>query len=108
MDHSLFTSLDAVASLINASSDLDQTLRHLLEAVCQRPPWSTGAIMRIDSAGGFAQTVARHGPSDLGARRARRGGAREPRLLAARPRRDRRSQGAARDERPLADTGSGR
>jgi purine catabolism regulator len=67
MDHSLFKSLDAVASLINASSDLDQTLRHLLEAVCQRPPWSSGAIMRIDSAGGFAQTVARHGPSDLGA-----------------------------------------
>ncbi|MDB5360595.1 MAG: PucR family transcriptional regulator [Rhodospirillales bacterium] len=67
MDHSLFKSLGAVASQINASSNLDQTLQHLLAAVCQRPPWSSGAIMRIDSAGGFAQTVARHGPSDLGA-----------------------------------------
>lgn len=66
MDHALFTSLGAVASLINASSDLDQTLQHLLEAVCRRQPWSSGAIMRIDAAGGFAETIARHGPRDLG------------------------------------------
>ncbi|HEV2673060.1 MAG TPA: helix-turn-helix domain-containing protein [Aliidongia sp.] len=66
MDHSLFESLAAVASQINASSDLDQTLLHLLEAVCRRPPWAAGGIMSIDTDRGYAQTVARHDPDRLG------------------------------------------
>jgi purine catabolism regulator len=66
VDHSLFKALGAVASQINASSDLDQTLQHLLEAVCQRPPWSAGGIMSVDADRGYAQTVARHDPDHLG------------------------------------------
>ena len=60
MGESLFKSLGAVASLINTSSDLDQTLGHLLQAVCQREPWTKGAIMRVDTANGYAQTIARY------------------------------------------------
>lgn len=66
MDHSLFKALGAVASQINASSSLDQTLQHLLEAVCQRSPWSAGGIMSIDTDRGYAQTVARYDPDYLG------------------------------------------
>ncbi|GGF39635.1 PucR family transcriptional regulator [Aliidongia dinghuensis] len=72
MEPSLFTSLGAVASLINRSSDLDQTLQHLLEAVCRRSPWSAGGIMSIDQEGGWAETVARYDPHGLGARVDRR------------------------------------
>jgi DNA-binding PucR family transcriptional regulator len=66
MDHSLFKSLGDVASLINASSDLDQTLKHLLQAVCQQPPWSAGGIMSIDTDRGYAESIARHDPDHLG------------------------------------------
>ena len=62
-DHSsLFKSLGEVASLINASSDLDATLRHLLEAVCREAPWDAGGIMSVDPEAGYAQVIARHDP----------------------------------------------
>jgi purine catabolism regulator len=60
LDTTLFQSLGEVASLINASSNLDQTLQHLLEAACQRQPWTSGAIMRIDTEAGYAQSIARY------------------------------------------------
>lgn len=67
-DHSsLFKSLGEVASLINASSDLDATLRHLLEAVCREAPWAAGGIMSVDPEAGYAQVIARHDPSPPGA-----------------------------------------
>src|SRR5882724_168765 len=67
-DHSsLFKSLGEVASLINASSDLDATLRHLLEAVCREAPWAAGGIMSIDQDEGYAEVIARHDPSHIGA-----------------------------------------
>lgn len=67
-DHSsLFKSLGEVASLINASSDLDATLRHLLEAVCREAPWAAGGIMSVDPEAGYAQVIARHDPSPTGA-----------------------------------------
>jgi purine catabolism regulator len=56
-----------VASLINASSDLDTTLRHLLEAVCRETPWAAGGIMSIDQDEGYAEVIARHDPSHIGA-----------------------------------------
>ena len=66
MEQSLFKSLAEVASQINASGDLDQTLRDLLEAVCQRTPWSAGGIMGVDTERGYAKTIARHDPLGLG------------------------------------------
>ncbi len=67
-DHpSLFRSLGDVASLINASNDLDATLRHLLEAVCSETPWAAGGIMSVDVEQGYAQVIARHDPSHIGA-----------------------------------------
>lgn len=67
-DHaSLFRSLGDVASHINASGDLDTTLRHLLEAVCRETRWAAGGIMSVDTGEGYAQVVARHDPSHLGA-----------------------------------------
>jgi len=66
MEQSLFKSLGEVASQINASGDLDQTLQDLLEAVCQRRPWSAGGIMSVDADRGYAQTIARHDPDGLG------------------------------------------
>ncbi len=63
MDQStLFKSLGDVASHINASSDLDATLGHLLEAVCMGAPWTAGGIMSVDTASGYAEVVARHDP----------------------------------------------
>ena len=41
---SLLRSLSDVASHINASTDLDTTLRHLLEAVCRETPWASGGV----------------------------------------------------------------
>jgi GAF domain-containing protein len=67
LDQSLFQSLGAVASLINTSSDLDQTLKHLLQAVCQRQPWTSGAIMKVDAAEGYAQSIARYESTALDA-----------------------------------------
>ncbi|QCI67633.1 helix-turn-helix domain-containing protein [Phreatobacter stygius] len=64
---SLFRSLGAAASHINASGDLDTTLRHLLEAVCKDTPWAAGGIMSVDTDEGYARVVARHDPSHLGA-----------------------------------------
>ena len=64
---SLLRSLSDVASLINASSDLDTTLRHLLEAVCRETPWAAGGIMSIDQDEGYAEVIARHDPSHIGA-----------------------------------------
>jgi DNA-binding PucR family transcriptional regulator len=64
---SLLRSLGDVASLINASSDLDTTLRHLLEAVCRETPWAAGGIMSIDQDEGYAEVIARHDPSHIGA-----------------------------------------
>ena len=66
MEQSLFKSLAEVASQINASGDLDQTLRDLLEAVCQRTPWSAGGIRGVDTERGYARTIARHDPMGLG------------------------------------------
>ena len=66
MEQSLFKSLGEVASQINASGDLDQTLQDLLEAVCQRTPWSAGGIMGVDTDRGYARTIARHDPAGLG------------------------------------------
>jgi len=67
-DHSsLFKSLGEVASLINASSDLDATLLHLLEAVCREAPWAAGGIMSVDMEAGYAEVIARHDPSPRGA-----------------------------------------
>jgi DNA-binding PucR family transcriptional regulator len=59
----LLSSLSDVASHINASSGIDTTLRHLLEAICRERPWAAGGIMRIDADGGYAEVVARHDPS---------------------------------------------
>jgi len=56
---SLLRSLSDVASLINASSDLDTTLRHLLEAVCRETPWAAGGIMSVDPEAGYAEVIAR-------------------------------------------------
>ena len=64
---SLLRSLSEVASHINASTDLDTTLRHLLEAVCRETPWTAGGIMSIDQDEGYAQVIARHDPSHIGA-----------------------------------------
>jgi sugar diacid utilization regulator len=69
---SLLRSLSEVASHINASTDLDTTLRHLLEAVCRETPWASGGIMSIDQDEGFAQVIARHDPSHIGAIRSDR------------------------------------
>jgi DNA-binding PucR family transcriptional regulator len=64
---SLLRSLSDVASHINASTDLDTTLRHLLEAVCLETPWTAGGIMSIDQDEGYAQVIARHDPGHIGA-----------------------------------------
>jgi DNA-binding PucR family transcriptional regulator len=64
---SLLRSLSDVASHINASTDLDTTLRHLLEAVCLETPWTAGGIMSIDQDEGYAQVIARHDPNHIGA-----------------------------------------
>jgi DNA-binding PucR family transcriptional regulator len=64
---SLLRSLSEAASHINASTDLDTTLRHLLEAVCRETPWAASGIMRIDPDDGYAQVIARHDPSHIGA-----------------------------------------
>jgi DNA-binding PucR family transcriptional regulator len=64
---SLLRSLGEVASHINASTDLDTTLRHLLEAVCRETPWAASGIMGIDPHEGYAEVIARHDPSDIGA-----------------------------------------
>ena len=64
---SLLRSLSEVASHINASTDLDTTLRHLLEAVCRETPWTAGGIMSVDQDEGYAQVIARHDPSHIGA-----------------------------------------
>jgi DNA-binding PucR family transcriptional regulator len=64
---SLLRSLSDVASHINASTDIDTTLRHLLEAVCRETPWTSGGIMSIDQEEGFAQVIVRHDPSHIGA-----------------------------------------
>jgi DNA-binding PucR family transcriptional regulator len=63
----LLRSLSEAASHINASTDLDTTLRHLLEAVCRETPWAASGIMRIDPDDGYAQVIARHDPSHIGA-----------------------------------------
>jgi DNA-binding PucR family transcriptional regulator len=64
---SLLRSLSDVASHINASTDLDATLRHLLEAVCRQTPWAASGIMSIDPDEGYAHVIARHDPSHIGA-----------------------------------------
>ena len=64
---SLLRSLGEVASHINASMDLDTTLRHLLEAVCRETPWASATIMSIDQDEGYAQVIARHDPGHIGA-----------------------------------------
>jgi len=64
---SLFRSLGEVASHINASMDLDTTLRHLLEALCRETPWASATIMRVDQDEGYAQVIARHDPGHIGA-----------------------------------------
>jgi DNA-binding PucR family transcriptional regulator len=69
---SLLRSLSEVASHINASTDLDATLRHLLEAVCRETPWASGGIMSVDQDEGYAQVIARHDPSHIGAIRSDR------------------------------------
>src|SRR5271155_5647244 len=69
---SLLRSLSDVASHINASTDLDATLRHLLEAVCRETPWASGGIMSVDQDEGYAQVIARHDPSHIGAIRSDR------------------------------------
>jgi DNA-binding PucR family transcriptional regulator len=67
-DHlALLRSLSDVASHINASSEIDTTLRHLLEAVCRNQPWAAGGIMSVDVEEGYAQVIARHDPTSLGA-----------------------------------------
>lgn len=58
----LLHSLGDVASHINASSDLDATLRHLLEAACHETPWRAGGIMTVDEQEGYARVIARHDP----------------------------------------------
>jgi DNA-binding PucR family transcriptional regulator len=63
---SLLRSLSEVASHINASTDLDTTLRHLLEAVCRETPWAASGIMSIDPDEGYAEVIARHDPSYIG------------------------------------------
>src|ERR1700722_16857189 len=69
---SLWRSLSEVASHINASTDLETTLRHLLEAVCRETPWASGGIMSVDQDEGYAQVIARHDPSHIGAIRSDR------------------------------------
>ncbi|WP_166802330.1 helix-turn-helix domain-containing protein [Microvirga pakistanensis] len=55
-----------VASLINASSDLNTTLRDIIRAVCLHTEWSMGGIMSIDRKSGLAYVIARHDPNLLG------------------------------------------
>jgi purine catabolism regulator len=64
---SLLRSLGEVASHINASTDLDTTLRHLLEAVCRETPWAASGIMSVDPDEGYAEVIARHDPGHIGA-----------------------------------------
>lgn len=58
-----FRNLRDIASLINASSDLDTILRQIVRAVCRHTLWSMGGIMSIDRINGCAQVIARHDPT---------------------------------------------
>jgi purine catabolism regulator len=54
-----------VASLINASSDLDAIFHQLVYAACHYGAWTMGAMMAIDQQEGFAHVIARHDPNLL-------------------------------------------
>ncbi|MFY7962411.1 MAG: helix-turn-helix domain-containing protein [Elsteraceae bacterium] len=54
-----------VASLINASSDLDAIFHQLVYAACHYGAWTMGGMMAIDQQEGFAHVIARHDPNLL-------------------------------------------
>jgi len=54
-----------VASLINASSDLDAIFHQLVYAACHYGAWTMGGMMAIDQQAGFAHVIARHDPNLL-------------------------------------------
>jgi purine catabolism regulator len=55
-------SLGHIANLINAGSALDEVLRLIVMAVCQRSAWSSSAIMTADEPSGYSILVARYDP----------------------------------------------
>lgn len=59
-------SLARIASLVNAGSELLETLERITLAVCQRTRWSASALMALDERRGLSLLVARHDPSYQG------------------------------------------
>ena len=60
--------LARIASLVNAGTELSETLEHIALAVCQRTRWSASALMALDEPRGLSLLVARHDPGFQGRR----------------------------------------
>jgi DNA-binding PucR family transcriptional regulator len=60
--------LARIASLVNAGTDLSETLDRITMAVCQRTRWSSSALMALDERQGLSRLVARHDPGFQGRR----------------------------------------
>lgn len=60
--------LARIASLVNAGTELGETLDRIVMAVCQRTRWSSSALMALDERQGLSLLVARHDPGFRGRR----------------------------------------
>ena len=54
--------INQIASLVNSSADPKDVVDRIALAVCQQPPWSTSAIMRVEPDAGYSVLVTRHDP----------------------------------------------
>ncbi len=66
-----FRALHAIASHVNAGSDVEGTLTHTLQAFCRETRWVGAVIMRADTRDGLVRVVARHDPAGFGPDRER-------------------------------------
>jgi len=54
--------INQIASLVNSSADPKDVVDRIALAVCQQPPWSTSAIMKVEPDAGYSVLVTRHDP----------------------------------------------
>lgn len=54
--------INQIASLVNSSADPKDVVDRIALSVCQQPPWSTSAIMKVEPDAGYSVLVTRHDP----------------------------------------------
>lgn len=65
-DFEQLRALRAIASHVNAGSDVAETLSHTLQAFCRETRWAAAVIMEADAGEGLVRVIARHDPAGLG------------------------------------------